>query len=134
MTARAWRGDWEKLAGEAARALRRARGRPRRGAAIADEAGDVHAGASISPAGAPAASICAEHAALVSLIMKGSRRPRRIVSLTSGEASASPPCGRCLQVLIEFAPDAEVRWGSPTRECGRSRIDRLLPEAFRDFR
>jgi cytidine deaminase len=122
------------MADAARPALGRARGRPRRGAAIQDEKGVIHIGASLSVAELPSASLCAEQTAVAALCASGSRIAKRIVVLGPAPAGAPPPCGRCLQVLREFGKEIEIRWGTPTQERGRSNLARLLPDPFDDYR
>jgi cytidine deaminase len=131
---RAWTRTWTPLVAAAQTALTRSAGRPRRGAAIEDQDGVIYPGASLAPPDLPAASLCAEHAALAALCASGSRVAQRLVVIGLGSAGAPPPCGRCLQILREFAPALEIRWGTPTAERGRSDLRRLLPDPFDDYR
>lgn len=131
---RPWSGAWLPLAEAARAALTHSSGRPRRGAAVEDQSGKTHGGSSIVPPDLPAAAICAEHAALAACCAAGSMKARRLVVLGLPPLGASPPCGRCLQILLEFGRDVEVRWGTPAEEHGRSSLRRLLPEPFDDYR
>jgi len=128
-----WPATWHPLVDAAREALRHARGKPRWAAAIEDEHGRIHAGASISLPDLPAASLCAEHVAVAALVSAGSRNSARVVVVARGPAGAAPPCGRCLQVLCEMGADPEIRWGTCASERGRSTLARLLPSAFRDY-
>ncbi len=47
-----------------------------------------------------------------------------------GTEDAGPPCGACLQVLAEFAPDATVTWGTSRQPRGGETVADLLPGAF----
>jgi cytidine deaminase len=120
------------LVAAAAAALPRARSRPRRAAAILDPDGGIHPGVSIDATAPPGASLCAEQIAAASMCAGGSHEAVCLVVLAA--ADPGPPCGRCLQLLLEFGDDVEIRWGTLEREHGRSTLERLLPLAFRDFR
>jgi len=133
-SARPWTAAWAPLAAAAAGAMRHARGRSARGAAVEDEAGAIHVGASIRVTPLPPSSLCAEQIAIAAMCVEGRRRARRIIVVGAGPAGAPAPCGRCLQNLIELGADAEIRWGTPTEERGRAKVTRLLPLAFRDYR
>ncbi len=132
MIPRAWPKVWEPLVAAADAALPHARGRPRRAAAILDADGGVHCGVSIQGIQPPAASLCAEQVAIASMCADGARAPIRLVILSL--RVPEPPCGRCLQFLLEFGASVEIRWGTPKHEHGRSTVERLLPLAFRDYR
>ena len=131
---RPWSGEWLPLAMAARAAMAHSSGRPRRGAAIEDQDGRIHSGAAIAPPDLPAAALCAEHAAIAAICASGSRNPRRLVILGPPPAGASQPCGRCLQVLLEFVRNVEIRWGTASEERGRSDLRRLLPDPFDDYR
>jgi cytidine deaminase len=134
MSARPWSREWEPLAEAAGKALRHARGRPRRGAVAEDEAGKLHLGASLTIPELPAASLCAEQIAIARSQLDGGRKIRKLLVIGPGPAGAPPPCGRCLQILRELGTDVDVRWGSRRVERGRGRLGRLLPRAFVDYR
>jgi cytidine deaminase len=134
MNPRPWSAAWRPLVAAAAEALRHAKGRPRWAATVEDKAGGRYAGASISIRDVPAASLCAEQIAVAQSRLSGDHSIRRVVVIAPGPQGASPPCGRCLQVLREFGPDIEVRWGTVREERGRGRLSRLLPRAFVDYR
>ncbi len=101
---------------------------------MAGAVGIVHAGASISVEQTPAASLCAEQIALADFCAAGEKAIARLVVIGPPPRGAPAPCGRCLQVLREFGEGVEIRWGTATREYGRSSLTRLLPHAFGDYR
>jgi len=129
---RPWAKGWTGLIAHAVEALPRARGRPRIAAALEDAHGSFHRGVSIRVAEPSAASLCAEQVAITSMVTSGGVGPRRLVTIC--EKDPSPPCGRCLQLLLEVSDDVEIRWGTRELETGRSTLRRLLPLAFRDYR
>lgn len=98
------------------------------GAALEGEDGSVHVGCNVENASYGLA-ICAERMALGAAVAAGVRRFRRIAVVTESEPPATP-CGSCRQMLLEFAPDAEVLAVGPS---GMSRhvVRDLLPHAFR---
>ena len=132
MSRRPWAKGWLPLVTAAAQALPRARGRPARAAAFQDVDGAAHCGVSIQIPALPAASLCAEQVAVTAMCAAGARAAIRIVAISRN--NPGPPCGRCLQLLLEFGDEVEIRWGSPQQEWGRSTLEHLLPMAFRDFR
>jgi cytidine deaminase len=129
-----WSAEWAALADAAAHGLRHARGRPRWAVAVEDEVGGIHVGVSLSFPDLPAASLCAEQVALAGLRLHGIGAARRVVRIALGSCAASPPCGRCLQILIELGPHAIIAWGHPEQMLGKATVRQLLPAAFTDFR
>jgi cytidine deaminase len=103
-------------------------------AAVSPESGSIFGGCSISEADLPPASLCAETTAIGHACAQGVRTVDRLVIVGPAPDGAPPPCGRCLQLLLEFGSAVEIRWGSPEREFGRARIEQLLPHAFLDYR
>jgi cytidine deaminase len=71
------------------------------GAAILAKGGRVHLGASIGNASS-ALNACAEQTATGCAVMAGDREFSAIAVVRS-EGGACVPCGRCLQLLSEFA-------------------------------
>jgi len=134
VSARPWNTAWEPLVAAAGKTLHHAYGRPRWAAAVEDEKGGLHTGASLSISDLPAASLCAEQIAVARSRLAGGQTIERVVVIGAGPDGARPPCGRCLQILREFGADVEIRWGSLREERGRGRLSRLLPRAFVDYR
>jgi cytidine deaminase len=132
VTHRPWPKGWWPLVEAALEALPRSKGRPRRASVLQDEDGIVHCGVSIQIPALPAASLCAEQVATTSMCASGACVPLRMVTISSRDPG--PPCGRCLQLLLEFGDEVEIRWGTPQQQWGQSTLERLLPMAFRDFR
>jgi cytidine deaminase len=130
----AWKSPWANLADAACRSLRHARGRPRWAVAVEDARGMIHVGISLSFSDLPAASLCAEQVALAGLRLHGYGEARRVVRIAGGAAAATPPCGRCLQLLIELGPLAVIAWGSVDGMLGSATVRQLLPNAFMDYR
>ena len=74
------------------------------GAAIADDAGDIHVGCNIENA-AFGTTQCAEAGALAAAVAGGSGTFTRVAVVTP---DGSTPCGNCRQMLMELA--APPRW------------------------
>jgi cytidine deaminase len=102
--------------------------------AVEDAERGIHVGVSLSFPDLPAASLCAEQVALAGLRLHGIGEARRLVRIALGSCAAYPPCGRCLQILLELGPHAAIAWGNPDRMLGRASVRQLLPLAFSDFR
>jgi cytidine deaminase len=71
------------------------------GAAIIDEAGQVHLGCNVENV-AYGSTLCAERAAVLAMIASGGREIKELALVTP---DGGVPCGACLQVLAEFSPD-----------------------------
>ncbi len=98
------------------------------GAAIQAESGRIFAGCNVENA-SYGATMCAERAAIFTMVSAGERRILRVCVYASGEPMAMP-CGMCRQVISEFCHDAEVLVAGPRGVLRRS-FAALLPEAFR---
>lgn len=80
-------------------------------------------------------SICAERAAVVRAVSEG-RRDFRAIAICADGVVPTPPCGACRQVLLEFAPGAEVLIageGGVGGEVISTTVGDLVPLAFREF-
>jgi len=97
------------------------------GAAVEADDGRVYAGANMSNASYPV-SACAEQAAVSAAISAGARRIARAAVV--GDSDSVPPCGKCRQLLAEFAlPGTTVtyRWRG---DLVTARLADLLPHSF----
>lgn len=102
-----------------------------RGAALLTRTGRIFAGAqSRDPDGSVEA--CAERAAVYQALMAGSRSFSALLVRAGarGRGDGGPPCGACLQVLLEFSPGMRVWWGTSARPRGGKTVRELLPGAF----
>lgn len=98
------------------------------GAALRGESGAVYAGANVENA-SYGLGRCAEQSAVQALASAGERRFDTILVYTEADAPATP-CGACRQVLLEFAPDAELYLVNHAGGVKHYRVRDLLPDAF----
>ena len=99
------------------------------GAALRDELGRVWSACNVENVSF-GLSLCAERNAVTAMIAGGGREVKEIVVLT---ADAAPPCGACLQVLSEFAPDPRsllVHLADSTGIKKTYNLHELLPVPF----
>jgi cytidine deaminase len=99
------------------------------GAAVLGENGRVYTGANVENA-SYGLSICAERAAVIAAVLDGCRRLTAAAVVTASSPPA-PPCGACRQMLAEFARDLPVALQNPSGERVDTRLEELLPLAFR---
>jgi len=99
------------------------------GCAVRDKVGKVHVGCNVENA-SYSAVICAERAALFSMVAQGQTDCQTIVLVTSADEPCFP-CGMCLQVIQELGRGARViavdKQGKFYRE---STLKELFPSAF----
>lgn len=99
------------------------------GAAVLDDEDRVHAGCNVENAAFPL-GICAEAAAIGTMVAHGARRVRAVLVLGDGHALV-PPCGGCRQRLREFAdPDTPVLVADRNGVRARFTLGELLPHSF----
>jgi cytidine deaminase len=97
------------------------------GAAVLTASGEVHVGCNVENA-SYGATICAERAAIATMVAAGETKITAVVVFVDDEEPAMP-CGICRQVIAEFGPGAEIVTATP-RKTKRSTIEALLPDAF----
>lgn len=98
------------------------------GAALRGESGLVYHGANVENA-SYGLSRCAEQSAVQALASSGERHFDSLVVYTEANQPATP-CGACRQILLEFAPDAEVFLTNHEGRVKRYRVRDLLPDGF----
>jgi cytidine deaminase len=98
------------------------------GAALLGDDGSVTAGCNVENASF-GATICAERAAVASAVARGVKNFAALVLVTEA-VHATPPCGVCRQVLVEFAPQLPVVSfaSGGAQECWT--LAELLPHPF----
>ena len=81
-------------------------------------------------ADAPQVLIALEQSALARAVSEGARRFRALLVLTAA-SRPTPPCGRCRQVLAEFAPDLPILLVTTGGRSERTDLAALYPRPFR---
>lgn len=120
----------------AARAVRRHAHAPysrfRVGAAVRNRRGEVFTGCNVENASL-GAGICAERGAVLQAVASG-LRPGDLdaVAVYTSAAKPTPPCGMCLQFLVEFGAEARVLLAGP-RGVRATSMPELYPFPFRSF-
>jgi len=105
------------------------------GAALLCADGRVVTGANVENASL-GLSLCAERSAVVRAVAEGRREYKAVAICADGDAP-TPPCGACRQVLLEFAPEAEVVVIGARGLAGeviRTTVSELVPYGFTDYR
>jgi cytidine deaminase len=99
------------------------------GAALLDEAGNIHVGCNVENAAYPQ-SQCAEASAIGALIASGAREIHAVVVVGEGSEPVTP-CGGCRQRLRELAAlTTPVVVADMTTVTGRYTVGGLLPHSF----
>lgn len=99
------------------------------GCAVQSASGRVFTGVNIENA-SYGLTICAERSALFRMVAAGERLFRTLL-VTAGTAEPVPPCGACLQVMIEFAlPDSLVIMTGQGDQVIEKPLIELLPLGF----
>ena len=98
------------------------------GAALLCEDGEVFTGCNVENASF-GLTVCAERVAISKAVSMGQRAFRTLVIATSLE-DPMMPCGACRQVMREFATDLEVIVQGAQGPRVRTRLSKLLPQAF----
>ena len=103
------------------------------GAAVRTRGGRVFAGCNVENASL-GAGICAERSAILQAVAAG-MRPGDLaaVAVYTDTVRPTPPCGMCLQVLVEFGRDIDVLLAGP-RGVVKRNLAELLPCPFTSFR
>lgn len=101
------------------------------GAAIEDDAGNIHIGCNVENAAFPEGS-CAEANAIGAMVAAGGKSIRTIAVAGGRDTTeACTPCGGCRQRIREFStPDTVIVLQGDDGEPARHSIDTLLPKSF----
>jgi cytidine deaminase len=97
------------------------------GAAVMGASGRIYIGCNVENA-TYGATICAERAAICSMVASGESRLLAVAVYTEAQPAATP-CGICRQVIAEFAEDAPIVVANASGRTVYS-IAQLLPERF----
>jgi cytidine deaminase len=103
------------------------------GAAVLTEDGRIHEGCNVENA-SYGLSTCAEQNAIARAVVEGGKRVVALAIVAKSTAPC-PPCGRCRQILSEFArPETPVHSRTAAGVESRYAVGELLPQAFgREF-
>ena len=75
------------------------------GAAVLGGSGEIYSGCNVENA-SYGLSVCAERAAVMRAVCEG-EKSILAVAIANSTGKAAFPCGACMQVVSEFAPDAD---------------------------
>lgn len=98
------------------------------GAALLTQDGDVFTGCNVENA-SYGATLCAERNAITTAVAAG-QGSFAAIAIFTGTSPPAPPCGLCLQVLVEFCTELSVVLANPKGEIVRTKLSRLLPRPF----
>jgi len=101
------------------------------GAALVDDAGNMHVGCNVENAAYPQSS-CAEAGAISAMVAAGGKRIVTIAVAGGGDNTrACPPCGGCRQRIHEFSDsDTRIIFKDNDEAWHTYSIDELLPSSF----
>ncbi len=99
------------------------------GAVLLGAYGEIYAGANVENS-SYSLTVCAERVAVFNAISAGCKSFVKLV-LVSGSSPPAIPCGACLQVLFEFAPDLVIVCANDENEVNTFSLSQLLPQGFR---
>lgn len=99
------------------------------GACVEAEDGTLYCGCNVENA-SYGITICAEVAAISSMISAGRKHIKSMVVMGGGDELCTP-CGRCRQFIREFAaPDAPIYLSDRKKVVKTTNIAELLPDSF----
>ena len=99
------------------------------GAALLSSDGRLFTGCNIENASL-SMSVCAEQVALTNALSSGAKSFEKIAIWGANDDFVTP-CGKCRQLLLEFAPNVQVIMANRDCEFVEKPIEALLPEPFR---
>ncbi|MFH0880650.1 MAG: cytidine deaminase [Lentisphaerota bacterium] len=98
------------------------------GAAVRTTAGEVYSAANVENS-SYGLTVCAERNAVFKAISEGHQEFTHL-AICADTLDPTPPCGACLQVLFEFAPELEIILFTPRGKENIVTLDQLLPRGF----
>jgi cytidine deaminase len=100
------------------------------GAAVLGDSGKIYVGVNVESCGY---GPCAEPIAVGAAITDGEKSFKKIVAVSGRQAErVVSPCGNCRQLILDYAPDAEVILTHDRRPM-KTRIKDLLPDSYGNF-
>lgn len=101
------------------------------GAVVVGSDGEVFTGANVENAAYPVSS-CAEATAINSAVAQGVRKidTVAVACIDAEDADGAYPCGRCRQIMSEFAVDKVIVTGGEGTDVREHTLDELLPFRF----
>ena len=121
-----------ELMAAAAKAIKKNYRDPRHtvGAAVLGNSGKIYVGVNVESCGY---GPCAEPIAVGTAITNGEKSFKKVVAVSGpqGETVVSP-CGNCRQLILDYAPDAEIilMHGEKPRKAS---IKDLIPDSYSNF-
>jgi len=97
------------------------------GAAVLTTNGKVFTGCNIENA-SYGLTVCAERVAIFKAVSEGYKKLKAIAVVTN---DCSYPCGACLQVMAEFAPDITIILSNGRNKTKTMKLKELLPKQFK---
>ena len=101
------------------------------GAAVLADDDRIYAGCNVENSSF-GLSLCAERVAIFKCISEGSSNIKAL-AVVGDDDNLYVPCGACLQVLAEFASDAQIIVANLRGKKRLSSLSELLPEKFRIY-
>jgi len=98
------------------------------GAALLCKSGRIYTGCNIESSSF-GLSLCAERTALAKALSEGELEFARLAVVAKGLAPVKP-CGACLQLLWDYAPNLELVLGNLDGQSERTSLTKLLPSPF----
>ena len=100
------------------------------GAAVLTNSGKVYTGVNIESCGY---GPCAEPIAVGTAITSGEKTFKTIVAVGGSQGkNLMSPCGNCRQLILDYAPDAEVILNHEGRTV-KAKIKDLIPDSYSNF-
>ena len=100
------------------------------GAALVTGSGQLYRGCNVENASF-GLTTCAEQAAVAVAVAAGDAKLVKLAIVTDSD-TPTPPCGRCRQVLAEFAPNLEIIAVTIGGKSASYRLNELLPHPFKE--
>ena len=117
-----------KLAAEARHNAHAPYSRFRVGAALLTADGRVFTGCNVEN-GSYGLTVCAERVAIFNAVSAGVR-DFVAMAVVADTRTPTPPCGACLQVMQEFAPELRLELGNLTGAHQTRTLRELMPHGF----